>query len=150
MDVPWELINQHLICRNALMVILGIGIRVWNTCKDIMKHGFKSHGMIGQKNSLNEVIHEDISLLMEEIQQFAEPIAASYVRDTLLQHKSAAGSNIDPDAVYLPPHWSKRGLYARYCFERGWKIMLHQPQTIITKELCDDSEWTQKKIYQRK
>jgi hypothetical protein len=66
------------------------------------------HGLIGVKNGANLVMQNDIKCLLEDIQQFSEPVATTYVCDRILDNTTTLVSpkNDGIEAVYLPPYWS--------------------------------------------
>jgi hypothetical protein len=125
-----------------IMMILGVGTDFWNTAKRIFKTGPTPHGLVGKKNAANLKMQEELHMYMDEILQFAEPIATSYVHEQTDHHTNISAKRPDPDILYLPPYWSKRAIFACFAHEKDWKVRANKVAT-MTKEIRADDLWVQ-------
>ena len=70
------------------------------------------------------------------MKQWSEPIATQYVREL-------TGTTVrddDVNKVILPPYLTKRGMYDKFCFERGWKVSTNAKGT-VTLAPREDDDW---------
>jgi hypothetical protein len=56
------------------------------------------------------------------MEQYAEQIVTLVVRSKTATVTKIGLKNSEKGVVCLPPYWSQRGLYARFCMGRGWNI----------------------------
>jgi hypothetical protein len=124
-----------LICKSTMMKITGCGISFWKTCSDALAKGsLPKHGLKGRpsnrRNPFEDGIEEDLSVFFGGLKDFAVPI----VKTGTLERDA------DTEKLLLPEDWSKRGLYKRFCWERGWKIKTTAKGTTTAEERTDD-DW---------
>ena len=110
------------ICESALLTIIGYSRTFWTTCKQCAKEGtIPTHGLAGRppNNSISDELSVELHLFFADMQDFAEPIATRFIREKTGELDTR---DEDDDVLQLAPSFSKRGLYQRFCYERGWKI----------------------------
>lgn len=138
-DLP---IEQSKICRNALLAIIGYSKYFWGTLVDCVGAGtIPSHGLIGKQsnNSMDDELETALYMFLSEMEELAEPTAMRFVRDQTGQLDSR---DEDDDVLYLAPSYSKRSLYHRFCYERGW-IMSTTSKGTTKKSLREDQDWVE-------
>jgi hypothetical protein len=114
--------NSLMICKNAMLAILGKGSRFWKTCcKAARDNILPIHGMTGKiSNSAPDPesdVYQSLFLFFEDMKELAEPRATRLVREL-----TNNGVRDDNDTLDLPAWTTKRELYRRWCFEQGWKM----------------------------
>lgn len=129
------------ICNSALMTILGYGQTFWNT---VMRHSREGttpeHGLVGRIpwNSISETMQMELHLFFAHIEDHAEPTAMRFIRE-----KTGTTHERDTkDIKWLPPYFSKRSLYRRYCFEQGWVTSTDCKGSPNKKTERKDDPWT--------
>ena len=71
------------------------------------------------------------------MKELAEPTATR-----LVQELTGTGlKDHDLDVKYLPPSFTKRGLYKRFCFECGWVLKADHRSNYKTKTPRTDDRW---------
>ena len=118
-----EELCTHKGCKSAIACILDFGTTQWATCQDavdnnrIIVHGNKNR-VLGKGKRFQNEVKDDLLEFFEEMKQFAQPHSTRIVREE-------AGTELrdgEEDMLELPYSWSKRGLYQRFCGERGWEV----------------------------
>jgi hypothetical protein len=68
-------IKCHMICKSALLSLLGVGYKWFNTCQDFVKDGvMPTHGLAGKvSNRKRKFVAEEEAGLQAFLKQFAEP-----------------------------------------------------------------------------
>ncbi len=106
------------------MLILGIGKKRWGaSAKHALANTFPVHGLkgktsnfnAGKKARLDSPLRDFFAKLHEE----AEVPATRLVRE-LTGTGLRAG---EEERTELPTHMTKRGLYTKFCWEQGWKLV---------------------------
>ena len=119
--------NQHLlsdvrVCANAIGTLLDWGKSRWKSVRDhVANNTIPHHGNKGKEKTntkLSVDVHDDLHRYFQYLHQLAQPRATLFVREM-----SGSGlRNEDEDIKELPTSFSKRGLYARFCNERGYRV----------------------------
>lgn len=110
--------DSIMICRNALMGLLGIGHRMWKTA---VVDPLAVHGNAGKRSNYTKMYEEVYHSLDDFFCNLANegtPFATRIIRE----ESGLTTRDDNPDEVALPPHMSKHRCYARWCWERGWKV----------------------------
>jgi hypothetical protein len=115
-------ILRHRVCENVMMRILGKGLKFWHGCQTALVDGIKVHGNVANKNAVKYDIAEALTTFLESMEEYAEPIATLIVHSKTELITKICLKNGERGVVCLPPYWSQRGLYTRFCMERGWDI----------------------------
>ena len=111
-------------CKHGVMLILGIGKKRWGaSAKHALANTFPVHGLkgktsnfnAGKKARLDSPLRDFFAKLHEE----AEVPATRLVRE-LTGTGLRAG---EEERTELPTHMTKRGLYTKFCWEQGWKLV---------------------------
>jgi hypothetical protein len=111
-------------CKHALMLVLGIGSSRWaSSATHARKDTFPVHGLkgkAGNKGAKKKArVDSDLRDFFEKLQDEAEVPATRLVRE-LTGIGLRAG---EEEKIELPTHMTKRGLYRKFCWERGWKLV---------------------------
>ena len=124
---PMSLENQHLlsdvrVCANAIGTLLDWGKCRWKSVRDhVANNTIPHHGNKGKEKTntkLSADVYDDLHRYFHYLHQLAQPRATLFVREM-----SGSGlRNDDEDIKELPTSFSKRGLYARFCNERGYRV----------------------------
>lgn len=118
-DVPKNILYNHKVCKTAIMNIIAVGRDFWKPCKLMLEHGPEPSLLKNNQHALKKDMADDLDIFFEEMKELSEPIATVVVRDTTKEITKISLKNEEIDTFYLPPHYSKRSLYERYCYERG-------------------------------
>jgi hypothetical protein len=107
-------------CKHALMLVLGIGKKRWSaSAMHAAANTFPVHGLTGKtgNRSAHKMARVDSDLVdfFQKLQDEAEVPATCLVRGGV-----RAG---EEESTELPTHMTKRGLYKKYCWEQGWKLV---------------------------
>ena len=138
-DIELNRLEFSTICNSALMTILGYGQTFWNNLNKHATQGtVPSHGLLGRSNnSMNEEMQMTLHYFFCTIESHAEPTPMRFIREkTGLLHERDL-----TDKLFLPPYFSKRSLYRRYCSEQGWTLSFNSKGSPIKKVTRDDDEW---------
>lgn len=135
-----EELTTHRVCKSAIAAILDFGIRQWKTCtaaainNTLPRHGNKNK-QGGRSKRFNEDVKGDLFEFFEGLKELAQPTSTRFVRENV-----GTGLRDDElDLLELPSSWSKRGLYNRFCDERGWEVKTSSRGTIqLTKKMGGD------------
>jgi hypothetical protein len=131
--VALDSLSNYRVCKSAIAGILDFGIRQWKTCTDaannnfVPRHGNKNKA-VGRSKRFNEDVRHDLFVFFEGLKELAQPTSTRFVREHV-------GTGLRDDKVHLlelPSSWSKRGLYNRFCDERGWIVETTHRGTIKT------------------
>jgi hypothetical protein len=131
-----------LICKSTMMQITGRCTRLWLSCSKALKNGrIPEHGLKGRPSNratpFENEVKEDLAEFFEVIKNYAEPpIATTYVQEMT----GTTERDADTEKLLLPPYWTKRSLYGRFCLERGWKIATNAKGTNTVEERID-ADW---------
>jgi hypothetical protein len=111
-------------CKHALMLVLGIGKGRWGaSARHAKANTFPVHGLTGKSGNKNANkkarVDSDLMDFFAKLQDEVEVPAARLVREiTGVGLRAGSGEMIE-----LSTHMTKRGLYTKFCWERGWKIV---------------------------
>mmetsp|Transcript_19243 Transcript_19243/g.27065 ORF Transcript_19243/g.27065 Transcript_19243/m.27065 type:complete len:307 (+) Transcript_19243:42-962(+) len=108
--------SSHLICRYAYCNLLNIGRKLWMSA---VKEPMKEHKNKNNKHaSISKDTESKMHTFFASLKDQCSPFDAGIVRD-----KSCVRlRDDDPDALSLPPHYSKRKVYEKWCWSVGWKV----------------------------
>jgi hypothetical protein len=103
-------VQPFRVCKHAMMLILGVGKTRWAaSAKHAAANTFPVHGLIGKAgNKLSKKkarVDSDLNDFFAKLQDEAQVPGVG-----------------EEEQVELPPYMSKRGLYKKFCWERGWKL----------------------------
>jgi hypothetical protein len=126
------------ICMSAIQIVSGKKLSFWRTCiKAVQSNTIPEHGLIGKpstnKNNIKPETVDALHAFMSEIEQLCDVVPTRFVRE-----KTGRMTTWDDkeSALTLPPYWSKRGLYSRFCYDRGWTTSTtHKGVTTLNKRL---------------
>ena len=111
-------------CKNTLQMVLNFRQKEWTKLSKLAKQGLKGEEQeettLKRKRDLNEVNVAIISFLDRLAKEEGEFHATRFVRDKASLHIRDG----DTEILELPSYFTKRQLYSRFCYERGWN-----PQT---------------------
>jgi hypothetical protein len=127
-----QALNQHKICKNALMELIFARKKWWGTCRDHLRKGtVPVHGLKGQQSNRKRKFRygEEAHLIefFAKIKEFAEPSATRFVLEKTGEWST---HNDDTELDYLPPSLSRMKLYQRYASTRGWDANTNNIGTI--------------------
>lgn len=141
-DVNNGIIELTSCCNFALMTILGYGLKFWRTCNQhAVEWTTPSHGLTDRQsnNSIKEESQMELHLFFADVELHAEPTPMRFIREktgTLTERDKT-------DIKLLPPYFTKRSLYRRYCFDLGWNTSTNCTGSPNKKVLRNDEEWQQ-------
>jgi hypothetical protein len=143
MEEPLLVLKDWMVCKNAISILLDYGRYKWRTCQTaVLKNRLPEHGNKGKLNGPNigfaTEVKVDLHEFFHQIKQFGSPKTTRFVRE-----ETGSGLRDDEENLLeLPTCWSKRGVYARFCFERGFVITsTHSGKT--TKSPRTDQLWNE-------
>jgi hypothetical protein len=119
--------DSPFICSSAIQIVSGKKGSFWHTCiRAVQNNTFPEHGLVGKSSNNSKVEPETLDSLCTffgEVESLCEVIPTRFVRD-----RSGTNTTRDNDNEVrtLPPYWSKRKLYARWCSEHGWNVVTTQ------------------------
>ena len=95
----------------------------------------------GRGKAFDELIRDDLDKFFEVMELLSEPQSTRIVR-----HATGCSLRDDLEGVtYLPTHMSKRGLYTRFCNERGWELERHKKgdynATVVNDDFLPICSW---------
>lgn len=133
-------LQLRLICNSAMLTILGYGQSFWDTLTKHAHDGTQpSHGLAGKSswNSISDCMVMELHLFFADIEQHAEPTAMRFVRErTGTMHERDT-----KELKWLPPYFSKRSLYRRYCYEQGWVVSTNSVGSPNKTKEREDDVW---------
>ena len=135
---PLHPLKEWRVCKNAISVLLDYGIWKWQTCQEaILQNKLPTHSkkgkVLGKAKRFADHVKDDLHSFFQHIKQFGAPKATRFVREE-------TGTGLrdgEDDLVELPTSWSKRAMYARFCFERGYVITTNARGSAIKTERSD-------------
>eukprot|EP00957_Ditylum_brightwellii_P146870 11181402-Ditylum_brightwellii.AAC.1 len=80
-------------------------------------------------------VNLSLEFFFNKLKEEAPPFATWIIREKV----GMSTRDDDPDNVVLPPHITKRGCYARWCYSQGWKVHFKSMAKSILK-LLDEYE----------
>jgi hypothetical protein len=111
------------VCMSAMQLVSGKKVSFWRTCmKAVQANIIPKHGLVGKVGNatkFDEETLDDLRSFFLDIESFCDVVPTRFVRN-----KTGATTTREKNerAMTLPPCWSKRSLYCRWCYERGWNI----------------------------
>jgi hypothetical protein len=125
--------TTHLICKDALCRLLGVGKFQWTTVITLAKKNTPpTHGLIGREgNKLDRTLEQILSDYFGELQTLAQPRATLVVRSLVRDQVQTELREDDQTIVELPSHMTKRSLYNRLLLELGWKCTYDSKSRIV-------------------
>jgi hypothetical protein len=104
------------VCRSAMQLILGRKYRFFDRCIDAVKHNtIPEHGLRGNKNAVkvDDEVVDSLRTFFHEVEQYCDVVPTRFVRE----HTGETSTRDDTECLTLPPYWSKRSLYGRWCYD---------------------------------
>ena len=90
-----------------------------NNIMSFLRNGYMRSG---NGKIFDKLILDDLNEYFQILESLSEPQSTRVVR-----HATRCSLRDDLEGVtYLPTHTSKRGLYTRFCNERGWELERHK------------------------
>eukprot|EP00536_Pseudo-nitzschia_multiseries_P000819 jgi/Psemu1/1854/gm1.1854_g len=114
------------VCKYPVTVILDWGRRKWETClKNIQDNTTPTHGLKGKRpNNTQQFddsdIVEDLADFFNDLKELGQPQSTRIMR----VETGVGLRDGEEGVVELPPSYSKRSLYYRFCYDRGWNVTL--------------------------
>ena len=139
-DINNGIIEFTSVCNFALMTILGYGLKFWRTCSQhALEWTTPEHGLSerSSNNAISEEVQMELHLFFADVELHAEPTPMRFIREKtgqLLERDKT-------DVSLLPPYFTKRSLYRRYCFEQGWRTTTTCTGSPNKPEKRNDDEW---------
>ena len=140
---PLHALKEWMVCKDAIALLLDYGKFKWRTCQKAVKNNrLPGHGNKGKVNGkakhfANDV-KDDLHEFFHQLKQFGSPKATRLVRE-----ETGMGlRDAEVDVVELPTAWSKRAMYARFCYERGY-VMTASPRGSYVKKERSDAQWNE-------
>jgi predicted DNA-binding antitoxin AbrB/MazE fold protein len=103
-------------CKHAMMLILGIGKSRWSaSAKHAAANTFPVHGLKGKPTNKNAKkkarVEFDYRDYFAKLQDDSGELTDVELREG------------EEEKIELPDHMTKRGLYKKFCWELGWKLV---------------------------
>ena len=138
---PLDGLKDCFVCSNSIALLLNYGRFRWKKCLNVVELNIVPvHGNKGKVSGMPKLfavhVNDDLHEFFHQIKQFGTPKATRFVREE-------TGSGLrdgEEDLIELPISWSKRAVYARFCFERGFVINTDD-RGCITKTTRTDGQW---------
>eukprot|EP00536_Pseudo-nitzschia_multiseries_P005712 jgi/Psemu1/13278/gm1.13278_g len=114
------------VCKYAVTVILDWGCRKWETClKNLEDNTTPTHGLKGKRpNNTQQFddsdIVEDLADFFNDLKELGQPQSTRIMR----VETGVGLRDGEEGVVELPPSYSKRSLYYRFCYDHGWTVRL--------------------------
>jgi hypothetical protein len=130
--------DSPFICSSAIQIVSGKKGSFWRTCiRAVQNNTIPEHGLVGKSSNNSKVEAETLDSLCTffgEVESLCEVIPTRFVCD-----RSGTNTTRDNDNEVrtLPPYWSKRKLYARWCSERGWNVVTTQTGVMTHNKQLD-------------
>ena len=114
--------GQYCLCKNGYKLFMGIGNYTMKSIEKAVKDGGLVPAMHGLKDKeSNARVSADVKASMkdslEALKGEAEPHASKCVRLV-----TGIVLKEDDDNIELPSSYTKRGVYSRWCWSRGWDV----------------------------
>jgi hypothetical protein len=114
-----------------MQLISGRKLKFWRTfIRAVQANTIPEHGLKGKPSNNTQYDQEtmdDLRAFFDEIKAFCDVIPTRFIRNI-----TRLTTRDDTDSYTLPPYWSKRSLYARWCYDCGWNIET-STKAVITK-----------------
>lgn len=119
-------VHEPLVCVNAFRLLLGLGAdRFGSSRKHAVENTIAIHGLKGKTGADSNKTTGDIVEAEASVRSFLEDLKGEATAPATRVTRQLAGDTLrheEEGLVELPHHYSKRSLYHRWAFERGWKI----------------------------
>jgi hypothetical protein len=134
--------TTHLICKDALCLLLGMGKVAWKSVATMAKNNVPpSHGLSGHVgNKFDETMEELMKRYFEELLLLAQPRETLVIRSLVRDMVVTELREDDQDIVELPSHMTKRSLYDRLLLQVGWKYTYDSKGRIIHQQEVEGTE----------
>lgn len=115
--------NHHGICEAAWSTINNLKKSALATIKSIVEgRSTAQHGLTGKQNAETIAILEARQSAKEYVQKVKEENAYEHAMRFIRDQAGNTSTREDRGRVFLPPSFSKRNCYMRWCAARGYKI----------------------------
>ena len=126
-DESNHIIDTHNLCMYSYLCIYGIEpYFLESTKKKYEKSSFDTerniaHGLTGQKNNnaLTQEVEQSLTDFFNYLKEEGDNYASKQVRSSL---GNTYLRDNELDGVRLPPSYSKKMLYDRWCYNQGWIV----------------------------
>ena len=120
-----ETVESFKICHNSLLAILGKGRAFWSTCCKVAEaNQVPAHGLKGRPSnrSLDQDSETFLSLhcFFGDMEELTEPRATRMIHEV-----TNNGLRDDNDTLDLPACTTKRELFRRWAFDRGFILTIN-------------------------
>ena len=148
--------TSHLICKDALCLLLGLGTMAWDTVIKMVKElRPPEHGLFGKPgNKRDHELEDAMKEFFERIKQQAIPRATLIVRDMVRTGGVVTSlRDEDGDLLDLPSHMSKCGFFNSLLAERGWVYSYDNRSRITARKPIENTvqkkapSWTSFAVY---
>jgi hypothetical protein len=139
-DIPLDILQSRFVCKTTIMTVLGVGVRFWKTCHEMLSFGPKTNALVGNSNANKSYMTDTLDIFFTTIKELSEPVATLVVRTKTESITNIKLKHEEVGIHYLPPFYSKRRLYERYCYESGHVVKLNNEGKYTITER-DDEQW---------
>ena len=124
-ETAFHALKNYMVYKDAIAPLPDYRRIKWRTCQQAVKqnhlpdHGNKGR-LSGKAKRFAVEVKADLHDFFKEIKQFAAPKSTRFIREE-------TGSGLrdgEENLLELPTCWSKRSIYGRFCYERGWGYFL--------------------------
>jgi len=114
-----ETVESVNVCHNGIQNLFCIGTKQWKRlCSDAMLPDGKN--LSNYENNKNAKSTEVTKSVIDFISDIAEQEGESHATRFVRTEVQLFLRDEDLQLIQLPPYYTKRQLYERYCYERGW------------------------------
>jgi hypothetical protein len=136
--------TAHLICKDALCKLLGLGMTAWATIALMAKNkeppaNRPSKAGMNSNSEMEEILKE----YFEEVLKFAQPRATLVIRNLVRDQVQTELREDDEDIVELPSHMTKRSLFDRLLLQLGWVYTYDSKSRILERKSVEEQEQQQ-------
>jgi hypothetical protein len=113
--------TSHLICKDALSVLIGFGQFAWNKVSEMAKNNSSPrHGNKGrQSHKVDLEVQAHLKSFFDTLSKQAQPRATQLVRDLVRETVRTKIRNGGEELLDLPTYLTKRSIYGKLLHERG-------------------------------
>jgi hypothetical protein len=138
-----EALGGVKVCKHAMMALLRYGRRAWDTCKKSVDNGtIPEHGLTGKVNVRSKRFKEEVEPgLLEFFNTVVVPLSGARPSRATAENSGAVIRDYE-NTLELDPEWTKRRLFARYCYDLGYHVIQGAGGAVKFEERVD-AEWTE-------
>jgi hypothetical protein len=136
--------TMHLICRDSICALLGLGKEAWGSIATMAKNNTPpTHGLTGTSNRTEDWMQDLLGDFFKEMVKLAQPRATLIVRSIVRDEVVTNLRQDDEDIVELPSNLTKRSLYNRMVHELGWEFTYDSKSKVIERKAIEGMEQEQ-------